>query len=132
MRRYLDSSVLVEACLVQSPHFAAANALVRSPDSVTSTHALAECFATLSGHPHLRLSPAVAAQLPLDLVQGLTLVELSGALYRETLARAAGRGIRGRLIYDALHAAAAERAGRSEIFSRSTSRISNTCAPGRP
>lgn len=116
MRRYLDSSVLVEACLARSPHFAAADALVRSPDSVTSTHALAECFATLSGHPHLRLPPAAAAQLTLDLVQGLTLVELTGALYRETLARAAGRGIRGGLIYDALHAAAAERAGCSEIF----------------
>lgn len=116
MKRYLDSSVLVEACLARSPHFAAADALVRSPDSVTSTHALAECFATLSGNPYLRLSPATAAQLPLDLLRELSLVELSGALYRETLARAAGRGIRGGLIYDALHAAAAELSGCNEII----------------
>lgn len=116
MRRYLDSSVLVEACLTQSPHFAAADDLVRSPESVTSTHALAECFATLSGDPRLRLSPAAAAQLTLGLVQELALVELPGTLYRETLTQAAGQGVRGGLIYDALHAAAAERAGCNEIF----------------
>ena len=46
MKRFLDSSVLVESCLSQSPKFAAADALVNSTGAGTSAHALAETYAT--------------------------------------------------------------------------------------
>ena len=45
MRRFLDASILVEACLAQSPKFTAADALVKGSDTVTSAHALAEAYA---------------------------------------------------------------------------------------
>ena len=40
MKRFLDASILVEACLAQSPKFAAAEALVKTVGAVTSAHAI--------------------------------------------------------------------------------------------
>jgi hypothetical protein len=56
MKRFLDASILVEACLAQSPQFAAADALVKTTGAVTSAHALAEAYATLSGDARLKIN----------------------------------------------------------------------------
>ena len=63
MKRFLDTSVLVEACLAHSAGFARADAVVNSPETVTSTHALAETYATLSGDTRLRIDPHDAAHM---------------------------------------------------------------------
>jgi predicted nucleic acid-binding protein len=115
MKRFLDSSVLVESCLRQSPKFAAADALVNAPDAWTSAHALMEAYATLSGDPRLKIKPADAAQMVEDLAGTLKLRALEVPDYRRLIVSASGQGVRGGTIYDALHAQTARVCGCQEI-----------------
>jgi predicted nucleic acid-binding protein len=115
VKHFLDSSVLVESCLQQSPKFAAADALVKDPRAVTSAHALAEAYATLSGDTRLRIVPADAARMVEDLAKELTVRALGAGDFRRLIASAPGKGIRGGTIYDALHAEAARLCGCRQI-----------------
>lgn len=67
MKIFLDASVLVEASLSASTKFAKADQLVSRTGAITSAHALAETYATLSGDPRLRINPSDAARLVDDL-----------------------------------------------------------------
>lgn len=111
MKRFLDASVLVEACLRNGPHFSSADALINEPDSVTSAHALAETYSTLSGDPRLKINPADAAQMVLDLASILSVKQFSANNYRSLISSAPAKGIRGSLLYDALHAQTARSRG---------------------
>ena len=111
MKQFLDTSILVESSLVQSPHFDQADKLISDKRSVTSAHALAETYATLSGDPRFKISPKDAAQIVDDLIKHLTVVGFDVAEYRELISSAPDKGIRGGSIYDALHAETARRAG---------------------
>jgi predicted nucleic acid-binding protein len=115
MKRFLDTSVLVESCLAQGQKFARADNLVNAANSVTSAHALAETYATLSGDPRLKIHPADAAQMVDDLADSLTVLSFDTKNYRELIASAPAHGIRGGTIYDALHAETARLAGCDEI-----------------
>ncbi len=121
MKRFLDSSVLVESCLSQAPKFAAADALVNEPDAWTSAHALAEAYATLSGDPRLRINPADAARMVEDLAKALSVRALATTDYRDLISSAPGRGIRGGMIYDALHAHTARLCGCREVHTLNVS-----------
>ena len=115
MKQFLDTSVLVESCLSQSPKFAMADALVNSSEVFTSAHALAEAYATLSGDPRLRIQPQDAAQMVEDLISTVAVRALRVADYRHLISSAPARGIRGGTIYDALHAQTARLCGCKEI-----------------
>jgi predicted nucleic acid-binding protein len=115
MKRFLDASILVESCLSQSPKFARADTLINEKNSVTSAHALAEAYATLSGDPRLKIRPADAAQMVDDLAQSLTVLSFDTKNYRDLIACAPAKGIRGGTIYDALHAETARLAHCVEI-----------------
>lgn len=115
MKRFLDASVLVESCLAQSPKFARADNLVNEKNSVTSAHALAETYATLSGDVRLKIRPADAARMVDDLAGTLTVLSFESTQYRQLIASAPGNGIRGGAIYDALHAETARLEGCDEI-----------------
>jgi predicted nucleic acid-binding protein len=115
MKRFLDTSVLVESCLAQSPKFLRADTLVNERHSVTSAHALAEAYATLSGDPRLKIRPADAAQMIDDLAETLTVLSFEMKQYRDLIASAPAKEIRGGSIYDALHAETARLAGCTEI-----------------
>lgn len=115
MKPFLDASVLVEACLAQSPKFAPADALVSRAGAVTSAHALAEAYATLSGDARLKISPGDAAQMLAELVAGLQLRAVSAKSYLELIEDAPTKGIRGGSIFDAIHAHAAREAKCTEI-----------------
>ncbi len=107
MRRFLDASILVEACLAQSPKFAAADALVKASDMVTSAHALAEAYATLSGDARLKISPRDAAQMVGDLALSIEVRALTTQQYIALVGKAApAAGIRGGSFFDAIHAQA--------------------------
>ncbi len=108
MSNFLDASVLVEACLSQSPSFAKADALIQK-ENVTSAHALAETYATLSGDKRLRIRPKEAAQMVADLADHLTVETLSPEETVSLIRRAPDRGTAGGSIYDALHAAVAKK-----------------------
>ncbi len=115
MKRFLDTSVLVESCLSQSPKFAAADALVNGSEVFTSAHALAETYATLSGDPRLRLNPADAARMVEELANTVTVHALTTEDYRRLISSAPGNAIRGGTIYDALHAETARQCACKEI-----------------
>ena len=107
MKRFLDASVLIEACLAQSPKFAAADALVKASGAVTSAHALAEAYATLSGDARLKIHPADAALMVGDLAQAIQVHALAAKPYLQLIKDAPARGIRGGSFFDAVHAQAA-------------------------
>ena len=115
MKCFLDTSVLVESCLAQSPNFARADHLVNQKHCVTSAHALAETYATLSGDPRLKIRPADAAQMVEDLTITLTILPFETKQYLALIASAPAKGIRGGSIYDALHAQTARVAACDEI-----------------
>jgi len=104
MKRFLDASVLVEACLAQSSKFAAADELVKTSGATTSAHALAEAYATLSGDPRLRINPYDAAQMVGDLAQAIQVHALAAKLYLPLIREAPANGIRGGAFFDAIHA----------------------------
>lgn len=128
MKIFLDASVLVESCLSTSPKFAKADQLVSRNDAVTSAHALAETYATLSGEPRLRISPADAAQLVDDLADAVTVHAFDLADYRSLISTAPPKGVRGGAIYDALHAQVARLAGCHEIHTLNVSHFRHVAA----
>lgn len=102
-RSFLDSSVLVEACLLQSAKFSEADAMIKRPN-VTSAHALAEAYATLSGEKRLGIRPRDAATMIKDCAAKLMVGELPAAALLRLMASAPDDGITGGLFYDAIHA----------------------------
>lgn len=114
MKRFLDSSILVESCLSNSPKYAAADELVNGGHT-TSAHALAEAYATLSGDARLRILPADAAAMVKDLAERLDVQPMGVAEYLEIIGLAPAKGVRGGGIYDALHAQTARLCHCTEI-----------------
>jgi len=115
MSRFLDASVLVEACLAQSSKFTAADALIKDGDAVTSAHALAEAYATLSGDARLKIRPQDAAQMIGDLAGELQVHALLVQHYLALIQSAPTKGIRGGSFFDAVHAQTARETHCSEI-----------------
>jgi predicted nucleic acid-binding protein len=115
MKRFLDASVLIEACLAQSPRFAVADTLVKAGGAVTSAHALAEAYATLSGDVRLKISPHDAAQMVGDLAHAIQVHALAAKPYVELIKDAPSKGIRGGSFFDAIHAQAARETKCAEI-----------------
>lgn len=103
MRRFLDASALVEACLTQSPKFRAASALVEGGHA-TSAHSLAEAYATLSGDKRLAIGPHGAAQMVADCAARLEVGALPAKRMAALVASAPARGIAGGSFFDAIHA----------------------------
>jgi predicted nucleic acid-binding protein len=112
MSVYWDSSALVEACIDERSRMA----LAREGGS-TRTHAFAEIFSTLTGgRLGFRSRAEDAALLCCELANHLQVIELSMAETLEALDTARGHGVRGGLVHDLLHAAAAKKAGASKIY----------------
>jgi predicted nucleic acid-binding protein len=104
MRSFLDASVLVEACLLNSRKFAEADALVAA-GGCTSAHALAETYATLSVDKRLNTNPHDTAEMVLDCGSKLRIGVLAEEEVLDLIRRAPSRGISGGSFYDASHAA---------------------------
>ncbi len=115
MKRFLDASILVEACLAKSPKFSVADALVKSKGSVTSAHALAEAYATLSGDVRLKIDPKDAAQMVEEMAGALQVHALAVKAYVELIRTAPTLGIRGGSFFDAIHAQTARESRCGEI-----------------
>jgi predicted nucleic acid-binding protein len=130
MKALFDTSALVTAVVDQLPNHAAALACYRrfarprrgSPKAVCSTHALAECYATLTALPlSRRIQPAEAVRLITEnFLEHLDVVPLPVADYKSALARVAALGLQSGAIYDALHVRAAERSGCDRIITYNT------------
>ena len=99
-------------------HSAASKALEDLPDGFTSTHTVAETFATLTGgRLGLQLSPHDAIEvLDANVIGRLRLVELTLRDYRRAMKDSQAVGARGGAIFDLLHLQSARREGATRIL----------------
>jgi hypothetical protein len=101
---------------------------------VTRPHALTEFYATTTGkgfkveEKTVRLRPPHAADLINILATQLTFVNLDAAETADTIRKGAERNIHGGHTHDLLHAAAAVKAGASEIWTCNESDFAGLCA----
>jgi predicted nucleic acid-binding protein len=140
MKVFFDTSALVTVVVDQLPNHATALACYRrfaqprrgGSQAVCSTHALAECYATLTALPLARrIQPAEAARLiEENFLEHLHAVPLSAADYKAALARVASLGLRSGVIYDALHVRCAERSGCDRIITYNTVDFERLAPPG--
>ena len=117
----LDTSVIVQALVEQLPgHQRAFETLVNAKKSGlnVAAHAVAESYATLSTLPvSPRLAPSQAWHL-LDesILSAAKIVSLSSRQYVSLMRRLAAIGLSGGTVYDALHAAAAEKSNAERLY----------------
>lgn len=128
MKVLFDTSTLVSAVVQAHPmHTRALPWLARARGGevqlLVPCHGLAELYSTLTRLPvHPRITPARASQLVLDIsTTASDVVALSPEDYRATIQRISELGLSGGLIYDALIARAAEKAGAERLLTFNTS-----------
>jgi predicted nucleic acid-binding protein len=119
MKTYFDTSVLLAAMVEEEEHHSAAlKALADCEDGLTSTHALAETFATLtSGRLDIQLTGNRANQIiEANIIERLEILELSLEDYKLAMRASQAAGARGGAIYDMLHLQAARRGKANRIL----------------
>lgn len=120
MKRFFDTSVLV--AVFYGGHPAHGAAIQRFQDATPKTafcaaHSVAELYAVMTRLPvRPAISPEQCMLFLNDLRERLTLVGLTGSEYAATVARAAGAGLLGGKIYDALILACAGKAGAEVVY----------------
>ena len=123
MKSYFDTSVLVAAVVKNHPHHLQAAAIltrVREKEIAgwVSAHGLAELYAVLTRVP---VSPPVYPSeawqiLERDVHPYFEVASLSGKEYLKIIESCAAAGWTGGRVYDALHVAAARKAGCDRIY----------------
>ncbi len=119
MGTYFDTSALIAAMVQEEEHHSAAlKALAGAADGFTSTHAIAETFATLtSGRLQVQLTPAEAAQvIDANVIQRLRVVDIGLSDYQQAIRNSQTVGARGGAIFDMLHLQAARRGSANRIL----------------
>lgn len=125
MKALFDTSVLVTAVVSQLPDHTAALACYRrhrrrgrTRTGMCTTHALAECYATLTTLPLTpRIAPADAIRLVTgNFIEHLQVVDLDVRDYTTALDRVATLGMASGMVYDALHLVCAERRGCDRLY----------------
>jgi predicted nucleic acid-binding protein len=110
MKTYFDSGILIGLVLSShSQNKACSTAFAATNDRMTSGHALAETFSSLTSH--YKVPNNVAAELIVDLLQleNFHIEALSMEDYETAITEAKKRGVMGGGIYDSLHATCARR-----------------------
>lgn len=123
MKVFLDTNVLVAACLADHEHHARALPLVQTvhhgkAEGFVSGHSLLEAHATLTRLPRAPRIPAIQAATLIaeNIVKYFSVVVLSGKEYGEFVAKLGQNGVVGGKSYDALHLACAEKSGADRIY----------------
>jgi len=119
VKTYFDSSALIAAMVQEEEHHKAAfEALAEAKEGLTSTHALAETFATLtSGRLDIQLAGDDALRIiQTNVVERLGVIELSLADYKEAMRVSQRAGARGGAIFDLLHLQVARRCKADRVF----------------
>ncbi len=99
-------------------HAAALKALASAVGGMTSTHAIAETFATLtSGRLEVQLTPAEAEEvIAANVIHRLQIVSLASGDYQQAMRNAQMVGARGGAIFDLLHLQAARKGSANRIL----------------
>ena len=134
MTIYLDSSVLVAALVEDEPAHESCLALLRAKDLAVWTHALAECFSTLTGgRLGIRTSPAVATQLiEASLLPRLRLIDLVGREPMDAIRSSNAAGARGGAIYDLMHITAARKSSAKTLYTLNVRHFEAIATKGDP
>ena len=111
MSIYWDSSALVEA--VFEPTLMQR---LKSEESSTRVHSLAETFSALTGNSELKIAADDAARILVSLARHLNFIDLTAAETLTATLSARKRGVRGGRIHDYLHAVAAEKAKSTKLL----------------
>ena len=113
MKTFFDTSVLLSAMVEDERcHEASAAAVAEAKSGVIHAHAMAECFALLTGgRLSVQLPPVDAARLiRVNLFERMQVVVLTARESMKVLADCQSVGVRGGGIYDCLHLGAARKA----------------------
>jgi predicted nucleic acid-binding protein len=123
MKAFLDTNVLIAACVIQHEQHARALPLMQKvhaggAQGFVSAHSILETYAVLTRLPQLpRISPAQAAALIDDnIVKYFSIVALTGKEYSELTLELGQNNIAGGRAYDLLHLACAEKCGADRIY----------------
>ena len=103
---YLDTGVLVRGLLTEHPQHGVC-AKVIGEEAVSSCHALAEVFNTLTGF--FKIPNDTASEMIVSLTEAMSFEAISQADYMRVIEEARGRGVQGGIVYDAVHAQVARR-----------------------
>lgn len=77
---------------------------MKTSGAITSAHALAEAYATLSGDPRLRINPHDAARMVGDFAEAIEVHALAAKRFLVLIREAPANGVRGGAFFDAIHA----------------------------
>lgn len=102
---YLDTGILISAIYLRDANQERCAALIEN--GVTSAHAFAEAFATLTGQ--YRLKNDIVTDALMELRANLQVEAILPEDYFESIENSKSRGVVGGLIYDAIHARVARR-----------------------
>jgi predicted nucleic acid-binding protein len=120
MKAFIDSSVLVAAFYSEHEHHVPSFDLLsrlRKNEACCSAHALAEVYSALTGMPgQLRVTGDDANRFLEAIRQQVVVIPMKTSLYVRALNAAAGNGLAGGSIYDALHGECAAEAGVKFIY----------------
>ena len=103
---YLDTGVLVRGLMQAHPLHVVCFRLIDG-NAVSSCHALAEVFNTLTGH--FKIPNDAASLMVGSLPDQMRFESISEADYLTVIREARRRGIQGGIVYDAIHAEIARR-----------------------
>lgn len=120
MKAFLDTSVLVAAFYEDHLHHEPSFRLLCKQDksiACTAAHCLVEVYAVLTAMPgRARAGPDEALLFLRDVRERLSTITLEDRDYLAVLESAAGAGIAGGAVYDALIARCAAKAGAQQIY----------------
>ena len=123
MKYFLDTNVLVAACLAENEHHARALPVVQTihegnAEGFVSAHSLLETYAILTRLPRVpRISSIQASTLIADnIVKHFSVVALTGKEYSELSLKLGQNNIVGGKAYDVLHLTCAEKCGADRIY----------------
>ena len=130
----LDTSVLLASLRADEPAHAACSTLIEAGEHSVYLHALAETFASLTGGQHGRRVDADTALRLLNesILPFVKTVALTERDMLKVFGDARARGIRGGAVYDALHLAAARKAGARAIVTLDTRDFTAIASGGDP
>jgi predicted nucleic acid-binding protein len=131
MKVFLDTNVIVAACLADHEHHARALPIMEQVHEgklkgFVSGHTLLEAHSIFTRLPRSpRLTPMQAAAMILEnVIKRFTVITLSGREYSDLAEKLGREGIVGGKSYDALHLACAEKSGADQILTFNVSDFS--------
>jgi predicted nucleic acid-binding protein len=123
MKYFLDTNVLIAACVADHEHHVRALPLVQAvhdgkTEGFVSAHSLLETHSVLTRLPRVpRVSPMQASKLIADnVVKHFSVVALTGKEYGELALELGQNNIVGGRAYDVLHLACAKKCGADRIY----------------